>query len=72
MALFAPNSPSQRAWLRFRRNRLGFWSLVIFCALVGLSLVAEVVSNDRPLVVRYEGKTYFPVLTDYPEKTLWW
>lgn len=62
-------SPSRRAWLRFKRNRLGFWSLVIFCVLVAISLAAELVSNDRPLVVRYEGKTYFPMLQTYPEKT---
>ncbi len=62
-------SPSKRAWLRFRRNRLGFWSLVIFCVLVALSLCAELVSNDRPLVVRFEGKTYFPIVKDYSEKT---
>lgn len=62
-------SPGQRAWLRFRRNRLGYWSLLAFCALVLVSLFAEVVSNDRPLVVRYEGKTYFPMLKDYSEQT---
>ena len=62
-------SPSRRAWLRFRRNRLGFWSLVIFCVLVVVSLGAELVSNDRPLVVRYEGQTYFPIVRDYSEKT---
>ena len=55
--------------MRFRRNRLGYWSLVIFCALVAVSLVAELISNDRPLIVRYEGQTYFPMLKDYPEKT---
>jgi microcin C transport system permease protein len=62
-------SPSRRAWLRFRRNRLGFWSLLLFCAMVVLSLMAEVLSNDRPLVVRYQGTTYFPVLRDYSEQT---
>ena len=62
-------SPSRRAWLRFKRNRLGFWSLVAFCVLVGLSLCAELISNDRPLIVRYEGQTYFPMLKDYSEKT---
>jgi microcin C transport system permease protein len=60
-------SPSGRAWQRFRRNRLGFWSLVLFCVLVVASLFAEVLSNDRPLVVRYEGTTYFPMVQDYPE-----
>ncbi|MFN7153039.1 MAG: ABC transporter permease [Acidovorax sp.] len=62
-------SPSRRAWLRFKRNRLGYWSLLIFCTLVLVSLGAELVSNDKPLVVRYEGQTYFPMLKDYPEKT---
>ena len=62
-------SPTRRAWQRFRRNRLGYWSLVIFCALVVLSLFAELISNDRPLIVRYEGTTYFPMVKDYSEKT---
>lgn len=62
-------SPSRRAWQRFKRNRLGFWSLVVFCVLVALSLGAELVSNDRPLVVRYEGQTYFPLFKTYPETT---
>jgi len=60
-------SPSRRAWQRFKRNRLGYWSLVAFCVLVVASLFAEVLSNDRPLVVRYEGQTYLPMLNDYPE-----
>ena len=62
-------SPSRRAWLRFKRNRLGYWSLIAFCALVLLSLAAELVSNDRPLVVSYQGQTYWPMLKDYPETT---
>ncbi|PKO26898.1 MAG: peptide ABC transporter permease [Betaproteobacteria bacterium HGW-Betaproteobacteria-9] len=62
-------SPSRRAWQRFRRNRLGYWSLVIFCGLVVASLFAELLSNDRPLIVRYEGSTYFPMVQDYPETT---
>lgn len=60
-------SPSRLAWQRFKRNRLGFISLVIFCVLVGLSLVAELVSNDRPLVLMYQGQLYVPMLKDYPE-----
>jgi microcin C transport system permease protein len=65
----ASMSPSRRAWQRFKRNRLGYWSLLAFCALVVLSLFAEVLSNDRPLVVRYEGQTYWPLVHDYPETT---
>jgi microcin C transport system permease protein len=62
-------SPGRRAWLRFKRNRLGFWSLAVFSVLVVLSLFAEVLSTDRPLLLRYEGQTYVPVLRDYPETT---
>jgi len=62
-------SPTRRAWQRFKRNRLGYWSLAVFCALVLVSLCTELVSNDRPIVVRYEGHTYWPMLHDYPETT---
>ncbi|MEO5660680.1 MAG: ABC transporter permease, partial [Polaromonas sp.] len=62
-------SPSRRAWQRFRRNRLGYYSLVLFCLLVVFSMFAEVLSNDRPLVASYQGKLYFPLLKDYSEKT---
>ncbi|WP_371736838.1 ABC transporter permease [Rhodoferax sp. U11-2br] len=61
--------PSARAWLRFKRNRLGFGSLIVFCTLVLFSLMAEVISNDRPLLVSYQGEFYVPVLKDYSEKT---
>jgi microcin C transport system permease protein len=62
-------SPAARAWRRFRRHKLGYWSLVVFCVLVFLSLFAEVLSNDRPLLVRFNGQLYFPMVRDYPEKT---
>lgn len=65
----ASPSPGRRAWQRFKRNRLGYWSLVIFSVLVVLSLLAEVLSNDRPLVLRYQGQTYFPLVNDYAETT---
>ncbi|MGB3068531.1 MAG: ABC transporter permease [Ottowia sp.] len=61
-------SPRRRAWQRFRRNRLGYWSLILFSVLVVLSLAAEVISNDKPLVARYEGQLYFPVVKTYSEK----
>ena len=61
-------SPARRAWLRFRRNRLGFTSFVLFGVLLALSLLAEVISNDKPLVVRYDGQFYFPLVKTYPEK----
>jgi len=61
--------PWARAWQRFKHNRLGYWSLLIFAVMVLMSLLAEVVSNDRPLLVRYQGELYLPVIRDYPEKT---
>ena len=62
-------SPGCRAWTRFRRNKLGFYSLILFSVLVILSLFAEVLSNDKPLVVSYQGQLYFPLARDYSEKT---
>ncbi|MEG3061573.1 MAG: ABC transporter permease [Comamonas sp.] len=62
-------SPARRAWQRFERNRLGYWSLIVFCAMVLLSLGAELLSNDRPIVVHYQGQTYWPLWNDYPETT---
>jgi len=63
----ASQSPAARAWRRFRRNRLGFVSLVIFCALVAASLLAELLSNDEPLLIRYQGTFYFPMVQEYSE-----
>ncbi len=68
-ALSVGVSPGRRAWQRFRRNRLGYRSLLIFSVLVVLSLFAEVLSNDKPLLVRYQGELYVPLIKDYSEKT---
>ncbi len=62
-------SPGQRAWQRFRANRLGFGSLVVFVALFALCLLAEVLSNDKPLVARYQGQWYAPIVQNLPETT---
>ena len=51
----------------FKANRRGFWSLWIFLLFFGLSLFAEFLANDRPLLVSYAGSLYVPVLHDYPE-----
>ena len=60
-------SPSRRAWQRFRQHRLGYWSLIVFSAMVLLSLCAELVSNDKPLIARYEGRWYVPIVENVPE-----
>ena len=63
-------TPLTRRRLRnFRANRRGFWSLWIFLLLFGISMFAEVIANDRPLLVRFDGAYYFPVLKTYPETT---
>jgi microcin C transport system permease protein len=62
-------SPARRAWRRFRANRLGYTSLMIFLVLFVVSLAAELISNDKPLVVRYDGHWHFPVLQTLPETT---
>lgn len=59
----------QRRLANFRKNRRGFWSLWIFLALFGLTLVAELIANDRPLMVSYQGDLYFPVVQTIPEET---
>jgi microcin C transport system permease protein len=60
-------SPGRRAWLRFRAHRRGWISLWLFCILFGLSLGAELISNDRPIVASYQGKLYWPLWNHYPE-----
>src|SRR5262249_39721706 len=60
-------SPNQRAWLRFKRNRLGYRSLWIMVALLLLSAFAEVLCNDAPLIAYYNGELAFPVFSNPPE-----
>jgi microcin C transport system permease protein len=60
-------SPWRRTWLRFKAQRLGYWSLIIFTGLFVISLLGEVLANDRPLIVRYDGHYYFPIVKEYPE-----
>ena len=63
-------SPMTRRRLqRFAANRRGTWSLIVFATLFFVSLFAEVIANDRPIVVRYDGAFYFPVFKSYPETT---
>ncbi|MDP9126835.1 MAG: ABC transporter permease [Pseudomonadota bacterium] len=58
---------NQRRWSNFRANRRGFWSLWLFLALFGLTLGAEFIANDNPLLVKFDGHFYLPVFVHYPE-----
>ncbi len=61
-------SPLARRRLHsFRSNRRGFWSLWIFLSLLVVSLFAEVIANDKPLLIGYDGRLYVPILVEYPE-----
>ena len=58
---------NQRRWRNFRANSRAFWSLVLFALLFGLSLFAEFLANDRPILIRYQGAFYTPIFHFYPE-----
>ena len=66
----ATRSPGERAWAQFKRTRRGYWSLIIIMTLFMLSLIAEVLSNDKPLIVRYNNDWYFPVISN-PAETVY-
>ncbi len=58
---------NQERWRRFKANRRGYISMWIFLAMFGLSLFAELLANDRPLFIWYEGRPHFPQLKEYTE-----
>nr|WP_027857022.1 ABC transporter permease [Marinobacterium jannaschii] len=58
---------NQRRVENFRRNRRGLWSLRLFLLLFVLSLFAEFIANDKPILVGFKGEIYTPVLKNYPE-----
>ena len=60
-------SPTRRAWARFKRNRLGHISLLVFTGMLVVGMLAELFSNERPLVARYQGEWFFPLVTNPPE-----
>jgi microcin C transport system permease protein len=60
---------TRRRLANFRANRRGFWSLWIFLVLFVLSLGAEFIANERPILIRYDGAFYMPVFRSYPETT---
>lgn len=60
-------SIAYRRWRRFMRNKRGYYSLILFSLLIGVSLVSEIISNDKPFLVVYQGNYYYPLWNQYPE-----
>ncbi len=58
---------NQRRWRNFKRNRRAFWSLIIFSVIFVITLLAEFVANDKPILVQYRGGYYTPIFNFYPE-----
>ena len=58
---------NERRWINFKANRRGYWSLWVFLSLFFVTLIAEVIANDRPILIRYKGEFLSPIVTDYPE-----
>ncbi len=63
------NPLNQRRWGNFCHNRRAYWSLWIFLAIFLLTLVAELIANDKPLLVKHDNQFYFPFANSYPETT---
>ncbi|MBF0280285.1 MAG: ABC transporter permease [SAR324 cluster bacterium] len=61
------NRLNQERWHKFKANRRGYWSLWLFLSLFIVSLLAEVIANDKPLLVRFQSEFYFPFLVEYAE-----
>ncbi|VAW38353.1 ABC transporter, permease protein 2 (cluster 5, nickel/peptides/opines) [hydrothermal vent metagenome] len=63
------DKPGRRRWRQFKNNKLGYYSLIIFSIIFITSLFAELISNNKPLIMSYQGQLYFPVFKTYPETT---
>ncbi|WP_392566730.1 microcin C ABC transporter permease [Utexia brackfieldae] len=62
-------SVNQMRWQRFKHNRRGYWSLWIFSLLFIASLAAELIANDKPILIKYQESYFLPILVNYPETT---
>ncbi len=58
----------QRRWQAFKANKRGYFSLKLFIGIFIVSMCAELVANDKPIIARYKGEMLVPVLVDYPEE----
>ena len=67
--LFTLSPINRRRWYNFKSNKRGYWSFWIFVLLFFVSLFAEVIANDKPLMINYDSRLYFPAVFTYPETT---
>jgi microcin C transport system permease protein len=65
--LFSLSPINRRRWQNFKSNRRGYWSFWVFLVLFIISLFAEFIANDKPLLIRVDGKFFFPAIVTYPE-----
>jgi microcin C transport system permease protein len=65
--MMRPSPLVRRRFANFRTNRRGYWSLLLFAVLFVVTLFAELIANDRPILVRYDGGFYTPVFKVYLE-----
>ena len=61
---------NRRRWNNFKANRRGYWSLWVFLTVFVVSMLANVIANDRPILASYKGELMFPVLFEYPEEKI--
>ena len=66
---FSPSPLNRRRWQNFKSNRRGYWSFWIFLILFFVSLFAELIANDRPFLVKFDGHLYWPAFISYSETT---
>ncbi|WP_454643186.1 ABC transporter permease [Bradyrhizobium liaoningense] len=66
---FAPSPLNRRRWQNFKANRRGYWSFWLFIGLFVVSLFAELIANDRPFLIKFDGRLYWPAFVTYSETT---
>lgn len=66
---FSLSPINRRRWYNFKQNRRGYWSFWIFVILFVVSLFAEVIANDKPFLIKLDGRLYLPAVFTYSETT---
>jgi microcin C transport system permease protein len=66
---FVSSPLNRRRWQNFKANRRGYWSFWIFLVLFFVSLFAELIANDRPFLIKFDGRLYWPAFVSYSETT---